>query len=576
MKKNSTTLGKQRLAILIIAAVAVVLAVVYIILVNVKHSYSVTLPLKDEIGDTLDYRVTAEKGGTVKREIKDGMLVCIGESELNVSSSPYIFPEIDFNALYAVKVENANGTYTLYRDMGTGTYLFEGCEMLSYNAEAVSTLKITACVMLSDTRLDETYDTDEALVPFGLDEASKPVRVTVRDLNENAHTVLIGSQTVSGSGYYAMEQGRPYVYVLPNDASVFFAGLSDYLTARVLPPISQTECQYIEEFDINRFNAPFLSVKLVPEEKRADTSDSDLHKVVYPAAYSVDPIGFYDALMSFENLVGTSVEEVNVLGGDAARAEEIFAKYGFNQPTNDVYFTVGGKEYRFLSGSSFEDEMFGTVYYVYSPATDSVVTLPLDTAPFLGYDLLKFINPCVFQTRIDDVAHLTIKAGDNSATYDFEGTGKELIVTERASGEKVDVPSFRQLYIAMLSVRIDGYAENTAKDTASADAAEQDTAAEDAAAAVAAETGAEEVVVSTVAPGQTAEETETAQVPEVSFSVTTRYGETYAFEFPIISTTRSRIVIGGDAEFYTNRSNVTKIADKFKAFLNGETLLADW
>lgn len=576
MKKNTTMLGKQRLAILIIAAVAAVLAVVYIILVNIKHSYSVTLPLYDEVGDMLEYHVTAEKGGAVTHEASADGITYTGSSKLNVASAPYIFPEIDFNTLYAVKVENAAGTYTLYRDMGTGTYLFDGCEMLEYDAEAVSTLKIAACVMLSDTRLDETYDTDDALVPFGLDAASKPVRVTVRDMSENTHTVLIGAETVAGTGYYAMEQGRPYVYVLPSDTQIFFADMHDFLTARILPPISENDCQNIEEFDINRANKPFLSVKIVPEEERTETSDADLHKLVYPAAYSVDPIGFYDALMSLGNLVGTTVAETNVLGGDEARAEEIFAKYGFNSPSNDVYFNVGGSEYRFLSGDCFEDETLGRVYYVYTPESDAVVTLPLSSAPFLEYELIQFINPSVFQVRIDDVAHLTIKTPQKSLTYDFEGSGKELVITERASGEKVDVQSFRQLYIALLSVRIEGYADGEPKQEEAAEV-ETDDAAKAAAAEVAAKTGSDEVVISTVAPEEAAALEPGPQAEaEVSFSVTTRYGETYSYAFPIISTTRSRIIIGEDAEFYANRSSVTNIADKFAAFSDGETLQADW
>ena len=156
--------------------------------------------------------------------------------------------------------------------------------------------------------------------------------------------------------------------------------------------------------------------------------------------------------------------------------------------------------------------------------------LPLENAPFLEYELLDFIDGGIFQINIKDVTELSASVPGISCHFVLEGEGQNLKVTETASGKTIDTASFRQFYISLLSARIEGYAT-------SADVT-----------------------------GNT----------EFSFKVTTKYGEKATYAFDIISTTRALITLDGSAEFYTNRSYVTKAAERLVMLANGETIAADY
>lgn len=529
--KKSNLLSKQKIIILILGICAVVLAGVYIAFSLLNGTKTVEVPLYDDDGDKLEYTYTAKSGNRVTVLENDGeTLKLSADSEITCNARPFIFPEIALDDLASVTVSGESGSYTLRKDSAAGEYVFEGDEMLLYNAEQLANLKFQARYMLAVEKLDGRYEDDSSLVDFGLDTASHPLTVTVTDASGASHTVLFGNQLVTGAAYYAKDTSKPFVYVVDSSVAIFFEDEKTFFNPMITPTLTQSEYQYMESFSIRKNGELFLSSAIVPEEQRTGTGDTDLHKITYPAGYSASLSKYYDALASLGTLSGSKVIETNVYSSGEENAALLFDKYGLTVATNDVSFAVGEKSYRFLTGTRFTDADGAVCYYAYSPQMDDIVVLPLENAPFLEYELLDFIDAGIFQINIKDITELTASVPGVTCHFVLDGEGQDLKVTETESGKIIDTASFRQFYISLLSTRIEGYAN------------------------------ASEVTGNN----------------EFRFSVTTKYGENASYSFDVISTTRDLITLDGAAEFYTNRSYITKAAERLIKLAAGETIEADY
>lgn len=528
--RQKTQITKQVSVIAILAAMIAVFAIAAAVvqIFFKKPEVSIELPLYDEVtGDVLEYDIfKCESGGDVTKIYKDDVIVLTADSEITYRVRPFIYPQISVENTKEIVVSNEYGEFSIYLDEQTGEHLIKGCEMQIYDEQALSNLRFQARFMLATQRFDEKYETEEQLSAFGLDEASSPAKVTVTDTDGNTYSVLIGKKLVSDAGYYAKSPDRPYVYVLDSSVSIFFDDRNSYISPILTMPMSQNEYQYASSFSIYKKNEPFIISEIVPDEQRVSSSDTDLHKLTYPARYPVSFDGYYDALECFANLSGSKTVEANVLSGGFDSAYEIFEKYGLNESSNDVCCTYNGTEHRFITGSKFVDENGETVYYAYSVLLDTIVELPLSSAPFLEYELMDFINPNFFQVNIAGVSEIEISASNRKCRFVLDTSSGSLAVTEAYSGKTIDTASFRQFYISLLTPAIEGYA-----------------AASD-------------------VTGDT----------EVDFTVRSVYGEETQYRFSLISTTRELLTLNGNSEFYVPRSAVLNISEKLEKLISGEVI----
>ena len=530
-KKN--VLNSQKKVIIVLAVLVVLLLAAFIVfpVVFKGNIYTVSLPKYDELtGDVVEYDAVKSADGTaVTMTENDTHYIAEASGEISYTARPFIYPEIDVDDVKEVVVTNSTGEYSLYLDGAAGEHLIRGNEYQPYNEQALSDLRFQARFMLASSRLEEVYDTDEKLAPFGLDSASNPVKVTVSDTNGNTYSVYIGNALVSGNGYYAKDND-PYVYVLDSSVSVFFSEKNSFINPILTIPMTQNQYQYADEFTVLKNGEPFISSAIIPEEQRSGTGNVNLHKITYPGNYPASFNNYYLALECFANLSGDKVVETGVLASGEENASEIFDKYGLTLATNDVTVKFGGKEYRFLTGTRFTDEDGTDKFYAYSPVFDTIVTLPVANALFLDYELIDFINSAFFQMNITNVAEIEFNVPGASYRFTLEGTGNDLKVTETNTGKSIDAGSFRQLYFSLLTAKIEGYAE-----------------------------------AENVTGGK-----------ELSFKVKTVYGETTTYDFSVISTTRDLLTLDGSSEFYTARSYVTDIADKLTRLMNGEIIAPEY
>ncbi|MCR5353060.1 MAG: DUF4340 domain-containing protein [Clostridiales bacterium] len=528
---KKTAFAKEKITIIILAALALILGAVYLILVMFGGKTQTVYSPYDSKGDRLDYTFYAKKGQFTKTEKDDGSIVIETDGEVEVTTKPFIFEEIARNDVAEIKVENQYGGFTVYRDEYTGNFFFKGNEYQLYDHEGLEYMIFYARSFLADSRLEENYNTQEELASFGLDEKSQKTIITVTDNKGNSNTVYVGSKLVTDTGYYAKHADKPYVYVVSINYELFMRSVNNYLSPIIAEPLSNTEYSYVDEFDIAKNGEMFMASRIVPEEMRSSTGKNDLHRLTYPGGYSASLSSYYSALYNFIDIKGSQVVETNVLKNSTEeRAAELFEKYGFAVPSNDVYYSYNGKARRFITGNKFTDSDGKTVYYAYSYYMDTIVKLPLENAPFLEYELIDFIDVNIFRTNINNVKSINVRYSGKEYEFTLSGYGKELEVKEERTGRKIDVDSFRQFYISLLNIKIEGY--DTDK---------------------------------------------TASCPtEFEFDVSTSFDELYRYSFGTISTTRSRIKLDEDSEFYTNRAYITTAIEKLDALMRGEKLEADY
>ena len=176
IKDKKNTLSNQKRISVILAALAVVLAVVYVIILLLKKDYSVVLPLYDADGDVLDYTYTCESGNPVTEVSRDeSNLTLEADSEISYTARPFIYPELNLEKLDSIHVVNDSGEFTVYLDKTSGEYLFKGNEMILYNEQPLAELKFQSRYMLAIKKVDGSYTDNAALADFGLDEESNPV-----------------------------------------------------------------------------------------------------------------------------------------------------------------------------------------------------------------------------------------------------------------------------------------------------------------------------------------------------------------------------------------------------------------
>jgi hypothetical protein len=249
----------------------------------------------------------------------------------------------------------------------------------------------------------------------------------------------------------------------------------------------------------------------------------------YPAPYAVSDNYNHIRQTLVLNLLGERV--VYAFGVDTFNLEddefdeyfdEIFERFGFVDYSVKITFDFEDGEYFILFSEMNEDGN----YYVFSHDFNTIVEISPEEVPFVEWDLLRFIDRAIFMENIDDVEMITVKSpGAEDVVFTLEGSGQELQITaERGGGGSgtggtsrvlEDVRNFRQFYIAMLSMDMWEYEEDTSS-------------------------GGE---------------------PMCELIINMRNGEVYDFKFYFVPTNTRRcfFTLNGSGQFYVMRDRVLKL-----------------
>lgn len=549
MKNGSTLLSRQKKSIILLAALAAVLAIVYLLFVVFSREEKHTVLKVDSDGDEVFAVISdtgdkdrginityinnvlsgnAENRYNVKKGETDDVLCTFEANDVKITYFPMIFPEIQLDSLDFVTLSNDNGSFKVYIDPESGNPVIEQAKNNLYNSSLLSTLILQARYMLASSKLTENVG---KLSDYGLDLSQNPTCITVCDKSGNINTVYMGDMAPNG-GYYMKNADKDIIYVSDYSVSVFENGLPSFLSPIVTRSIDSDYAMYINRLTYVKNGKELFTCEIIPDEERTGTLKNQLHRIVSPESKKQDilsTVTLYEMFSSLSSLSGSSVVEYNVSGKE--NYAEVMLSYGFDDPTAVIEYSFGENNYYVTFGNSYTDEESGELYYyAYGPYMDTIVVVPSSNVPFLDYEYIDFVHNKMFQHNIDDVEKVVVGTNSGSRSFKLEGTGKELSVVEQNSKKAIDTASFRQFYFAILSIGVDGYSELNAS-------------------------------VNT-------EELEHT----LSLEILLKSGETLKYSFYSESTLRCYAVINGVGEFYTKREYVDKISKFADMLMSGEEI----
>ena len=439
---------------------------------------------------------------------------------LGLGGRPFVFPSLDKQEVQSIAVTNAQGSFTLYRDPATSELVFKGAEMALYDETKLSDLYVQACYMLA---IEKIHNAQQNLSLYGLGPDDHPVTVEVTDMDGNVNLIYIGDKLVTGGAYYAKHADKPYIYAITSDIeSALFADVRDYLVPQLALPVSQTEYNYVEDFKLYKNGELFVECEYIDEQTRAETGETNVHRMLFPANYVPSNNNFYAILETFMDFSGDRVVEYNVT--ERADYEQLMASYGFGSPAYEVRYSYSGNERRVLIGNAV-DGAEEESYYAYSPFTDLIAVLPLSKAPYLKWELIDFVDRNIFQRNINDISTIQVVTDTMDQTFTLKGEGQDIVITDANRDKVLDTKNFRQYYMVLLSMTMQDYADQT------------------------------------------------EDLPLVlTLRITTDAGKTTEYQFFSLSTRRCFYTVDGQGEFYLSRDSVDKIISDTLRVVNGETV----
>lgn len=167
-----------------------------------------------------------------------------------------------------------------------------------------------------------------------------------------------------------------------------------------------------------------------------------------------DASNFSEILYGMATLVGDEVVDYNV------QSEDTLKKYGLLDPDIGLSYEYKGyRTYLYFSTPDSEGSRFAYATMEYTDengkevkmTTGIIAKVSQETAPWLSWEPLEFLNRSTFSMYIDKID--TIEMEFEGTTYLFElkkgSDGKVASVT--CNGKEVDLSNFRYLYMSVLS-----------------------------------------------------------------------------------------------------------------------------
>lgn len=510
---------KQTRLIIIAAAVFVILLLAYLIVVR-------PLIANEETDDTPEL-LPAETNAA-------GEVTDPGEA-LGQANSILMYPQITREMIARIEVSNKFGQFAFYYDKNDKEFYIEDNINAPYSKEVFAQLVVAVGYSAAMDRV--TADCKD-FSEYGLDDNEERAvyRITTNDGKE--YVAYVGSQIVTGAGYYAKFNDRNAVYVINATSGALLKGSINNLISPVLTLTpSQTDYFLVNEFTIAKRDEdgemqPFFSAKSKTkkgvDDSGNETEEFDRYEMVYPSGYSINTSNYDTILQGFMELSGNRVVH---LGKDGATVPaETLALFGLEKPEYELYINYKGTFNSIVLSEKTEND----TYFAYSLLFNTIVEVDSSSLDFLEWDLLEFIDKPLFTLNVADVASIAISGNGIDETFII--TLDEATDTQKAKGIKVrtlsgkeitDVTSFRSLYMRMLTLSLVTYAE--------------------------------------------VDSTEGLDLL-ATFTLITRDGQKYEFKFYPYTTRRCLYSANGDAEFYVIKESVDRIVEDAVKVLNGETV----
>lgn len=472
-----------------------------------------------------------------KEEVTDAPETESGEA-LGISNRYFLFTSLQRADIASIEVDNEYGGFTLVADKD-GNFRIKGFESLNVDSEKLASLISVSTYTLSKVKVGSSLS-DEKLEEYGLTNPRASWIVT--DRSGNRFRVFVGDRLLTGGGYYCMFDGRRSVYVLGNEvADTVLVPTEKYVNPVICAGISQDDYYTVDNFLIYRDGEIMSRIRLVPKEEQQNPDALSECIMDYPTAYYPNTSVYYELIYKFMSFAADECVKIGA-------ADEDFEKYGLADPAHAYIFDYKGNNYRIFFSALTDGK-----YYVTSNLYPDVIGAVYgDDFKYPEYDLIKWIDPYVFQQYINDIDEISIKSGDVSASFRLthipvEGATdkKNERISVNANGVQLSdeaSENFRQFYKNLLAISVNDYCT----------ADEYCPLSEEELAALAADRDA----------------------AYLTFTYKKLSGDTQTLRFYRYSTRHSLVTVDGVGEFYVLTDLVEKIRNDTVRILSGEEVVA--
>ena len=484
-KKKRGMVKKQKIMIITFASVALVLILAYFIFL---------LPYMKK---------QSEEKPVEPPEILEG------EFYDAKSETLLIFPQVEKNKIQSVEVHNSYGSFTCVKESDDVFYIKE--HMLApFSGDKMASLAVDAGYTVVSRRITTKC---EDFSKYGLSESDSPAYYILTTVSGEKHTVYLGDYTPNGGGIYCRYAGRDALYVISSSvSSTLLVGAEGLITPMLMLPLPNAAYAQTDQVIITKNGQPFVEIlydnmcakcggknkELQSEnvyqcEKCGTKTPIDqyklsAYKMTYPSNHIVNDTNYStNLLLSLCTLQGQSVLKAGsgAIGERLCDDEAIMAEYGFHDFANVPYrllYVYGDQS----SAVAFAKSGVEGYYFAYAYEFDMIVLVQETTVPYLEWDILDYISSAIFAENITDVSEITVNTAEGSylsyngkkysvnerftIQYD-EGESENLIFcTATRTGKTYNEtsPSFNYIqgfYGSMLSMYIEGYADNTNPNT---------------------------------------------------------------------------------------------------------------
>ena len=263
--------------------------------------------------------------------------------------------------------------------------------------------------------------------------------------------------------------------------------------------------------------------------------------MTYPTAYYPNTSMYYELIYKFMGFTADGCVKIGATDAD-------YEKYGLDDPAHVIFFDYNGNNYRMYFSALTDGR-----YYAFSNLNPDVIGfVEAENAEFLEYELIKWIDPYLFQEYINLVDTISVSADGVSANFKITHIPIEGATDEK--NEKISVnangaglsekasENFRQYYKNLLAIAVVDYCKNDEYCPLTQEELEK-----------------------------LAKDTEKAYL---TFSYKTLAGKTETFRFYRYSNRHSLATIDGVGEFYVPTDQIDKIKNDTLRILSGEEVTA--
>ncbi len=376
------------------------------------------------------------------------------ESE-GVNGRYLMFPHLERADIESIKVTNADGTFEFCRDR-YDDFIIKGHETALYDETLFAQLVVSIGYAIAKEKICDNA-TAEQFAQYGLDVPQ--ARWTVESKNGDKYTVEVGSELVTGAGYYCRFVGRDSIYILDSSlGKTVLAPVESFVSPTLVVGVTSSNYYTIDNFTLFRGEDIYFAVRIKAKSEQTNPDAQLEYEMLYPMGYDTHSTNYGNLLATMQDLKGFATVKLGP-------TEEDIKKYGLEAPAYTVSFEIDGVEIMIFVSEKQED---GTYYAMSSLFPETLIVVEGETFAFLETENFKWISSYIFSSTITYVDKISVKSERSDIVFDLHHSTSpdEQPVLDVTTNVGKDIPdaniyNFRQLYKVLLSVQMFGYAPYT-------------------------------------------------------------------------------------------------------------------